>query len=144
MFWEAYSSEGNELKDSLTFDATNPLFYATHVAQLYPRATPLLTAIPAQITMQVYFQPIGLEVLNDLVASGDLDAGVAQAIPTLTVGQQVVWTPAAAQASGLAFPDPNSHQLVHCVSNTAYNATAANVYGSPPVALAVAKANCSP
>jgi hypothetical protein len=104
----------------------------------------LLTTIPAQITMQIYFQPIGLDVLNDLVATGDLDAGLIAAMPTLTVGPQVVWTLAAAQASRLSFADPNSNNLVQCVSNTAYNAAAANVYGNPPVALAVAKANCSP
>jgi hypothetical protein len=143
MFWQAYSSEGNELPNSVTFDPTNLAFYSTHVVQTYPRATPLLTSLPAQITMQVYFQPVGLDVLNDLVASGDLDAGVVQAMPTYTVGPMLTWTPAAAAASGIGFADPSSNQPVTCVSYN-YNATSANVYGDPPVKVAAPKANCGP
>ncbi len=145
MFWQAYSTEGNELPTLPTFDQSNPLFFSSHVVQIYPR-TSFLPDMPAQISMQVYFQPVGLDVLNDLVASGDLDAGFVQAMPTYTVENQLVWTLAAAQNTGLTgngatYIDPNDNQHVWCVTYN-YNPTAANIYTN--VAKAVPKANCSP
>lgn len=141
MFWEALSFEGNALSPSVTFDPTNLLFYVSHVVQTYPRTTSLGVA-PAQVTMQVYFQPIGLDVLNDLIDGGYLEASVVQAMPTLTVGPQIVWTPSAAQGpDGSTFADPNSNQLAQCVSNQGYN-TASNIYTTAQKA--VAKANCFP
>jgi hypothetical protein len=111
------------------------------VVQTYPRTTSLGVA-PAQVTMQVYFQPIGLDVLNDLIDGGYLEASVVQAMPTLTVGPQIVWTPSAAQGpDGSTFADPNSNQLAQCVSNQGYN-TASNIYTTAQKA--VAKANCFP
>jgi hypothetical protein len=42
-------------------------------------------------------RPIGLDVLQDLVDSGDLDPAIVARMPTLTFGAQIEWT----QDSGL-------------------------------------------
>src|SRR5205085_1774543 len=90
MFWQAVSTEGNELPTLTTFDTTNPAFYRTHVVQTFPRgssaaATPG-AVLPARVTLEVHLQPIGRDVLDDLVASGDLDPAVRVAMPTFDVG----------------------------------------------------------
>jgi len=75
-----------------------------HILQTYPRAssmTGLLPSQPARVTLRIRIQPIGLDVLQDLVDSKDLDpAGVAM-MPTFDVSLQgpfmpggLEWTPA--------------------------------------------------
>jgi hypothetical protein len=63
----------------VTTDKTDPRYYQTHIYQRFPRAlgAPPLPQMPDQVTMRIRLQPIGLDVLNDLVDGGDLDAGVA-------------------------------------------------------------------
>jgi hypothetical protein len=49
------------------------------------------TGTPARVTVRLRIRPIGMDVLRDLVASGDLDsAGMAQ-MPTFTFGAQLEW-----------------------------------------------------
>ncbi|MET0342021.1 MAG: multiheme c-type cytochrome [Polyangiales bacterium] len=50
--------------------------------------------LPARVTARLRIRPIGLDTLQDLVASGDLDPAVVKAMPTLTFGAQIAWTPA--------------------------------------------------
>ena len=38
-------------------------------------------------------RPIGLDVLEDLVDSGDLDPAIVAQMPTLDFGAQIEWTP---------------------------------------------------
>jgi Cytochrome c554 and c-prime len=105
MFWAAVTTEGNELPALTTFDTTDPAFYRTHVVQRFPR-TPAPGAspwgMPARVTLKVHLQPIGRDVLDDLVVSGDLDPSVRDAMPTYDVGWAITgdagvdsleWTP---------------------------------------------------
>jgi hypothetical protein len=112
MFWQSVSTEGNELPTLTTFDTTNPAFYRTHVVQSFPRGSSAAATagavIPARVTLKVHLQPIGLDVLDDLVASGDLDPAIRDAMPTFDVGwatsgdagvAALEWTPDTATAS---------------------------------------------
>jgi hypothetical protein len=120
MFWQAASSEGNELPGQITFDQSDVNYYKTHIVQFFPRSpSATLAEMPDQVTMRILIQPIGLDVLDDLVASNDLDAGVASAMPTLQVTPLVTWTPAAAAAAKLAYEEGNI--LVSCVSPMNFN-----------------------
>jgi hypothetical protein len=47
---------------------------------------------PARITARLRIRPIGMDVLEDLVASGDLDATLVAQMPTFTFGAQLEWT----------------------------------------------------
>lgn len=98
MFWQAAEYESNLLPVQLTFDPSDPRFYQSHVFQNYPR-NGLLDTFPDRVTMRVYLQPVGLDVFDDLVASGDLVdgpdfsvQGLREALAPLSVGEELTWT----------------------------------------------------
>jgi hypothetical protein len=95
MFWEGASTEGNALPAQATFDATDPRFYQTHVVRSYPRQGNIAGAID-RVTMRVRLQAVGLDVLDELIASGDLDPALRGAMPTLDLGAPLEWTASAA------------------------------------------------
>ncbi len=81
--------------------------------QSFPRANganPVAKSRPARITLRMRIQPVGLDVLNDLVASKDLDPAVVGRMPTFDVSLQgpggdglpppggLEWTAAAAES----------------------------------------------
>ena len=45
------------------------------------------------MTARLRMRPIGMDVLQDLVDSGDLDPAIVAQMPTLTFGAQIEWTP---------------------------------------------------
>ncbi len=100
MFWEAASTETNQLPGPITNVPTDPDYYLTHVFRTFPRPTSVpssLSAPPDRITMRVRIIPVGLDVLDSLVASGDLDAAVKAKMPVFTLAAtNLEWTPAAA------------------------------------------------
>jgi hypothetical protein len=122
MFWQAASTEGNELPAPITFNMTDPNFYKTHIVQSFPRALGSgLPRMPDQVTMRIRIQPIGLDVLQNLVQSGDLkDMSVLQNMPTWDVVPLVTWTPQLAQMQNLTYVDEDG-QPIACVSPTAFN-----------------------
>ena len=145
MFWQAANpSENYEIPGQVTASLLDPAIYQNHLYQTFPRST-FLTLAPGQtpdrVTMRVRLQPIGLDVIDDLVASGDLDASTRAAIATFDIGASplVEWTPAKAQMvyeySGIPFS---------CVSNTAYNPLSC-LPGQPPTcSLAAPHVHCKP
>jgi hypothetical protein len=133
MFWQAASTESNELPAPVTFVTTDPNFYKTHVYQLFPRAmNTTLPQMPDQVTLRFRIQPIGVDVLQSLVASGNLDAGVVAEMPILDVTPIVTWTPATAT---LTYQEQG--QPVTCVSPSNLNVAADKT-------LAVNHVKCSP
>jgi hypothetical protein len=133
MFWQAASTEGNELPAPVTFNPTDPNYYKTHIVQTYPRRLGgVLTQMPDQVTLRIRIQPVGLDVLDDLVTTGDLDAGIAAAMPTFDVTPLITWTPAAATLSYQEDGMP-----VACVSPSNLN-VAADKNPAPT------RTNCSP
>jgi hypothetical protein len=100
MFWQAANHDSNQLPGPTTNVQTDPAYYLTHVFRNYPAATStptVLALMPDRVTMRVRLVPVGLDVLDDLVQSGDLDAGVKAAMPTFSLaGTTLEWTAAAA------------------------------------------------
>jgi hypothetical protein len=142
MFWQAATTEGNELTMPVTNDKTDPRYYQTHIYQRFPRAlnTPL-AQMPDQVTVRIRVQPIGLDVLDDLVGSGDLDGGLTGAMPTFDVAPLLTWTPAAAAACQTTQGTPCTYEEdgvpVTCVSTTGFNVAADKF-------LATENAGCTP
>ena len=100
MFWQAYSVAENALPCPVTNVPSNPDYYLTHVVRTYPRESsmpPTLATPPDKVTMRVRFIPIGLDLLEDLVASKDLDPSiVARMKPFTLASTNLTWTDATA------------------------------------------------
>jgi hypothetical protein len=97
MFWQAASTEGNELPGPSFFPQTQIVIHP-HVVQSYPRSPGALTRAPDRVTMRVRLEPIGLDVLDDLIKSHDLDPAMRAAMPRFDVSSTPIleWTQAAA------------------------------------------------
>jgi hypothetical protein len=124
-FWQAATTEGNELPALATFTATDPRFYQTHIVQRFPRNGAKLAQMPDRVTLRLRLQPIGLDVLQDLITSQDLDAGILDAMPTYdvpiagpTLPAQMEWT--AQAAAGLSYPADDGTQAT-CVATPDFN-----------------------
>jgi hypothetical protein len=143
MFWQAASTQGNELPALASTSGINTGTY-THRTQLFPRTPGLPITIdggavePDRVTVSVWIQPVGLDVLGDLVDSGDLEAGVIGNMPVFQVSLtgpdtagSLEWTPDAAGGFG---SDPYDNTPLTCVT------TLANIAG----ALATNHTQCSP
>jgi hypothetical protein len=106
MFWEAASTETSQLPGPTTNVPTDPDYYLTHVFRTFPRPTSIPSSLPTppdRITMRVRLIPVGLDVLDDLVASGDLDPAVKARMPVFTLAAtNLEWTAAAAT---IKYPD---------------------------------------
>ena len=94
MFWEAAMStahpDGYE-SNVIPVPATSYID-GTHVVLKQYRATGP-DGLPARVTARLRIRPIGLDVLRDLVDSGDLDPAIVAQMPTLTFGAVIEWTP---------------------------------------------------
>ena len=132
-FWETADYETNVLPTLTTFDASDPNFYKTHIVQNYPRqVTGTLPAIPDRVTLRVRMQPVGLDVLDDLIATGDLDSGIRSKVPTFDVGAPLEWTPSSTNGEYV-----EGGQRVTCVTKTNMNVGATRT-------LAVNHSRCAP
>jgi hypothetical protein len=106
MFWQAAQAYGSELPVTGSFDPAQPAYYASHITRSFPRDGAPIQRGLERVTLRIRLQPIGLDVLNDLVTSHDLDPSIAAAMPTFDVPivptpgaskpALLVWTPAAA------------------------------------------------
>jgi hypothetical protein len=125
MFWQAASTDNNALP---ALQPANGQSNSTlnHRTQLFPRdASPILVdgspVRPDDVQVRVWMQPMGLDVLQDLVDSGDLDAGVLGAMPVFQVGltepggpPQLEWTATDASTAG---NDPYDNSPLTCVAS---------------------------
>jgi hypothetical protein len=78
-FWEAAELREGTLPVATSLDPLSPGFLAGHALRQYPRQGQLDQA-PERVTVRVRLEPIGREVLADLVASGHLSEADAQAM----------------------------------------------------------------
>ena len=132
-FWDAATTDSNQLPGQLTFDPSSPLFYRSHVMQSYPRSdAKTLSAYPDRVTLDVHLLAFPFELFDDLFSdparlgwsAADVQALRAQLVP-LSVGKQLEWTPAAAADTahgGSVYFDQGVP--VRCVTNTGLNAAA--------------------
>ena len=134
MFWDVVHRESNTIPGPITFRRSDPDFMRTHVTERYPRAgsTPnLIPGIPDRVELRVRLRPMGLEVLRDLVDSGDLDAAFLSELPTFTLVPKrtgdpaplidtmpsLVWTLEATEDPQLGRRVDFSGAIGHCVTN---------------------------
>ncbi len=124
MFWEAKRYETHLLPAK---PPPAPL-RSTHLIRRYPRdPAGLFAARPDRVTLRVLLQPIGLDVLDDLVRSGDLDPAIRAATPPPhVVGSTLEWTPELAAAANIPFSARNEASGT-CVTNVPDVATALNL-----------------
>jgi hypothetical protein len=86
--FEVVRAEPNVLLAPLTRDPTDPRFRQTHSVTRYP-----LSTLPDRVTLRVRLEPIGREILDELVMAGFLDAQLADSMPRLTLGSASLdWT----------------------------------------------------
>lgn len=115
MFWEAADLDSNLLPGPVTSDPTDPAYYETHRVRTFPRPTSVPSSLdtpPDRVTMRVRLVPVGLDVLDDLIASGDLDPAVRGAMTSFTLAStELVWT---AEDATITYPDQGIE--VSCVT----------------------------
>ena len=96
MLWEAASHESNQLPVPTPSEPSDPAHGLARVVRTFPRptSTPAALAVPPdRVTMRVRLVPVGFDVLDDLIAGGDLDPLVRGRIPTLDLGGVALeWT----------------------------------------------------
>jgi len=73
--------------------------------------------LPARVTARLRIRPIGQDVLQDLVASGDLDPAIAAQMPTFTFGAQIEWTPADGVETALVATPSTDCVTYRCMLN---------------------------
>ncbi len=88
MFWEATSLTSNVLPGATAFSPTDPAWTDNHIVRTYQFEAPP----PDEVSIRVHVRPMGLDVLQDLVASGHLEAEIVDAMPTWTLeASQLEW-----------------------------------------------------
>ncbi len=95
MFWNITRIESDLLPPGVTFDPTDPA-YDHSKTRSYPMGE---SGRPDRVEMIVKLRTIDLELIDELIASGDLDSKYRDRIPTHRLeGSALVWTPEAAGA----------------------------------------------
>jgi hypothetical protein len=97
MFWDAAKSEAYPKGyESLSLPPASTTYVeGKHVIVKQLRAAGRNgVGLPARISARLRIRPIGIDVLDDLVQSGDLDKAIVAEMPTLTFGAQIAWSQA--------------------------------------------------
>jgi hypothetical protein len=94
MFWQAAMSGAHPdgYESNVLPSATTTYIEGKHAVMKQYRV-PGPNGLPARVTARLRVRPIGLDVLQDLVDSGDLDPAIVAEMSTLTFGAQIEWTP---------------------------------------------------
>jgi hypothetical protein len=94
MFWEAEKSKAHPdgYESQVLPVATTTYVAGKNAVVKQYRARGPNGELPARVTARLRMRPIGIDVLQDLVKSGDLDPAVIAKMPTLTFGAQIEWT----------------------------------------------------
>jgi hypothetical protein len=93
MFWDAAKSEAHPKGyESLALPSASTTYIEGKHAVVKQLRAAGPDGLPARITARLRIRPIGVDVLDDLVQSGDLDPRVAAEVPTLSFGAQIEWT----------------------------------------------------
>jgi hypothetical protein len=97
MFWDVRSIDTELLKPLVTLDMDDPAFAHSTRRDFTLDGQPL----PDRVEARVLIRPIGLDLIDDLVASGHLDAAFRDEIQTVAIeGTEIVWTPQEAGSDG--------------------------------------------
>ncbi len=89
VFWEVAYVEAATLVAPSRFPPDDPRYEEAHVRRTWD----LEGLSPARVDVAIHIRPIGLEVLDLLIASGDLDPVYRERMPTFTLeGSRTTWT----------------------------------------------------
>ncbi|HEX6241492.1 MAG TPA: hypothetical protein VFZ61_11380, partial [Polyangiales bacterium] len=117
MFWDAAKSRAHPDGYESHVLPVQKLTYAEGrnavVKQL--RATGPDGQLPARVTARLRMRPIGQDILQDLVASGDLDPKIAAEMPTFSFGAKLEWTPADGLMKPIAAKIVSDCSKYHCL-----------------------------
>lgn len=87
-FWDIANLESSRLIAPVTTDPADPRFLENHESRTYG----LSDLEPDRVTMRVRMRPIGLDTIDDLIDSGDLDPVIRERMPTFTLGStRIEW-----------------------------------------------------
>lgn len=125
MFWDVAAYESDTLKAPVTFDPNHPDYAITHSYRRYPRdGAQVIAGDVDRVVMRVLLEPVGLDVLDDLVDSGHLDPSVRDAMPRWVLlpnraasDASLEWTEALAQEPGRGFDKQIEGVVARCVSS---------------------------
>jgi len=107
MFWDAVDVFEGSLPVPTTLDPSDPDYVDPHVLKTYVMGDFEVSRVEVRVRMRAF----GLDIIDDLVQSGDLDPAFRDEIQTETLAGSVrVWTPDVAVPSGdlLCVPDLGS------------------------------------
>jgi hypothetical protein len=109
MFWEAAKSKAHPdgYESNVLPVATTSYIDGTRAVVKQYRASTPDGRLPARVTARLRIRPIGIDVLQDLVESGDLDPAIVAEMPTFTFGAQLEWKPEDGMKKTITAP-PNS------------------------------------
>jgi hypothetical protein len=117
LFWQtALLAKSNQLPGLVSQSGTDPTKSQAYVMREFP-STGTLAALPDHVTVKLQLQAIGDDVLDSLVASGDLAPSVPSQIARYTLGGGAAldWTPTAADV--FQATDAASGAVMTCVGN---------------------------
>ena len=117
MFWDAAKSRAHPegYESHVLPGATTTYIEGKHAVLKQFRALAPDGSLPARVTARLRMRPIGLDVLQDLVDSGDLDPQIMREMPTLNVGPTIEWTPAAGLMKPISATIESDCSTYHCL-----------------------------
>ncbi len=84
MFWDVASIKEKTLPVQVTTNPADENYYKSHLRRRFPFAmADTIAAVPTRVTVRLRIMPVGLEVLDDLIESGHLDARFRSEMATL-------------------------------------------------------------
>ncbi|MCA9537436.1 MAG: hypothetical protein KC620_01030 [Myxococcales bacterium] len=94
LFWQVARTEAEALPSPNVLPPGSPGYVNPHVGRRYR----IIGETPDRVTLRVRMRPMGLEVLDELIESGDLDPAVRAAMPTFDLAlATLTWTAATAE-----------------------------------------------
>jgi len=85
MFWEVASIEEGGLAPPSRFRVDDPRYTEPHVTRTFDMGT----VTPDTVEAAIHIRPVGLDVIDSLIDSGDLDPAIRDRIPTFTLDGSV-------------------------------------------------------
>ena len=121
LFWQTTKlAKSNQLPGSVIQHEMVPTTSRAHFTREFP-STGTLALLPDHVTVKLHLQAIGDDVLESLVASGDLAPSVPSQIARYTLGGGAAldWTPTAANV--FQATDATTGAVMTCIANGAYD-----------------------
>ncbi len=85
MFWDAASYTGTQLPPAVTNDPGDPRYFHAVTKNYVVKGVQ-----PDRVTVRVRILPVGYDVIDDLVASKDLDPSIKAKLPIFDLGSTVL------------------------------------------------------